>query len=428
MSEECPPLNQSDIVFNSANYLGLCCGYGGGGGIGPPGPAGPAGATGATGLPGSATNTGATGPSGSVGPTGPSGLQGATGNTGPSGLDGDTGPTGSPGITGNTGEKGDTGPTGSLGPTGSIGNTGEGSTGPTGLPGSATNTGATGPEGPTGMAMTGPTGTMGPTGGVQNLVCVLKESSTQSVVSSIITKVNYSAGAVVYDPYNFFDAGVSTTDLKPTIPGYYYIVSCSATSLSGSYLRTRDIYRNGVAQEGVSASDLYRGSVSALIYCNGTTDTFYTTFYQTSGVSQNLSSKHLYVYSIGGGDVLTYTGATGPTGMMGATGPTGINGSATNTGATGTTGTTGPQGIQGPQGPAGTPSTDAGVVGSYAFAGCIVALQFGGTTSGSNLKPMTASGVSGTTTSLSGTWRCMGRSNGTPPSNYGSPTLWVRIS
>lgn len=325
--EECPPLNQSDIIFNSSNYLGLCCGYGGGGGgIGPQGPAG---ATGPTGLPGSATNTGATGSMGSTGSIGITGMKGDTGSpgtTGPTGLDGTTG------SQGNTGSQGYTGSPGTTGPTGSPGYTGLGDTGPTGIPGSATNTGATGQIGPTGISLTGPTGTIGPTGSIQNLVCVLKETSTQSVVSSIYTKLTYSSGAVVYDPYNFFNAGVSTTDLIPTIPGYYYVVSCSSTDLSGTYLRGRDIWRNGVQQEATVASDLYRGNVSALIYCNGTTDSFYTTFYQTSGSPQNIGNKNLYVYSVGGGNVFTYTGATGPTGM---TGPTGLPGSATNTGATG---------------------------------------------------------------------------------------------
>lgn len=341
MSTECPPLNPEDAIFNATNFLYNCCGGGGGGGIGPAGATGatgpfggPAGDTGPTGLTGRTGATGSTGGTGATGAgaTGPTGA-GATGATGPTGAGG-TGPTGA-GPTG----AGATGVTGHTGPTGAGATGATGTTGPTGIPGSATNTGATGNTGPTGQGFdgdTGPTGTMGATGSIQNLVCVLKESSTQTATSSIITKLTYSAGAVVYDPYNFFNPGVSTTDLKPTIPGYYYVVSCSSTDLSGSYLRSRDIYLNNVAQEGVSASDLYRGNVSALVYCNGTTDSFYTTFTQTSGSSQTIRSKNLYVYSVGGGNVLTYTGTTG------TTGPTGLPGTAANTGATGPFGATGP--------------------------------------------------------------------------------------
>lgn len=348
--EECPPLNQSDIIFNSSNYYGLCCGYGGGGGggIGPQGPPGPTGSTGAEGIPGTAVNTGSTGPTGSMGSTGPTGMKGDTGSPGSTGVKGDTGSPGMSGLDGPTGSQGIQGDTGSQGPTGIQGATGE--RGDTGLPGIATNTGATGPGGmigPTGMSMTGPTGLPGPTGGVQNLVLVLKETSTQSVISSIYTKLTYSAGSVVYDPFNFFNVGVSTTDIVPTIAGYYYVVSCSSTDNSGSYLRGRDIWRNGVQQEATTGDYNYRTSVSSLFYCNGTTDSFYSTFYQTSGSPQNIGNKHLYVYSVAGGNIMSYTG---PTGMTGPTGPTGLPGSAANTGATGTAGPTGTTGATGPAG------------------------------------------------------------------------------
>ena len=98
--------------------------------------------------------------------------------------------------------------------------------------------------------------------------------------------------------------------------------------------------------------------------------------------------------------------------------------------ATGSGGPTGPAGSTGSQGSAGSTNvvTTQDSVGSYAFCEAALALQFGATVSGSNLIPCAADGTSGTTTSLSGTWRCMGRILGTPPSTYGSPTLFVRIS
>lgn len=411
MSSECFPKNPSDGIFNASNFLNGCCSFGSI--IGPTGIQGPTGKDGPTGLAGSATNTGATGPQGSTGPEGPTGSIGNTGVQGPSGPTGPTGNDGATGPTGPQGVQGDTGPTGVSGPTGDIG--------PTGLPGSATNTGATGPTGPLGTGPTGPQGTQGATGTYQNLVLVLKQTSSQNVVSSVYTKLTYSAGAEVFDPYNFFDAGVSTTEIKPTIPGYYYIVSCSNT-LSGSYIRSRDIWRNGVAQEGVVASDLYRGSVSALLYFNGTTDSFHTTFYQTSGSTQTVGLKHLYVYSVSYGDVATYTGPTGPTGV---TGPTGLPGSATNTGATGGEGPTGPTGIAGPTGsvgPTGTPDTTLAAIGSYAFllfSGAHAALSPGDTASGTDLRYAPVG-----TTSPAGTWRLMGEI----AVNSAAPSVWVRIA
>lgn len=409
MSKECFPKNPEDDLFNASNFLNGCCSFGSI--IGPTGIVGPSGSVGPTGLPGSATNTGATGPIGTTGLTGPTGMTGwtgvgATGSTGPMGATGPTGPFGYTGL-------GATGPTGVMGATGA---------GPTGLPGSATNTGATGSTGPIGTGPTGPTGVMGATGTYQNLVLVLKETASQNVVSSVSTKLTYSSGAEVYDPYNFFNASVSTTDITPTIPGYYYITSCS-NSLSGSYLRSRDIYKNGVSQEGTIATDVYRGSVSSLVYFNGTTDSFYTTFYQTSGSVQTISQKNLYVYSVSFGDVATYTGPTGP---VGTTGPTGIPGSATNTGATGIdgpTGLTGPIGPTGAVGATGTPSTTLAAIGSYAFllvSGAHAALSPGDTYSGTDLRYAPV----GTTSPGSSTWQLMGEI----AINSAAPAVWVRIS
>lgn len=412
MSKECFPKNPEDGLFNAQNFLNGCCSFGSI--IGPTGIAGPTGGAGPTGVPGSAVNTGATGPIGSTGATGPTGQRGETGSIG------NTGPTG---ITGATGPTGITGPTGSVGATGSTGITGaDGPTGAQGIPGTATNTGSTGPTGPLGTGPTGPTGSQGATGTYQNLVLVLKENSSQNVVSSVATKLTYSAGAEVYDPYNFFDAGVSTTDIKPTIAGYYYVVSCS-NSVSGSYLRSREIYKNAVAQEATVATDVYRGSVSSLVFCNGSTDTIYSTFYQTSGGLLPINQKNLYVYSVSYGDVATYTG---PTGSTGSGGPTGLAGSATNTGATGPTGTIGSTGLTGPTGmtgPSGTPDTTLAGIGSYAFLsvfGAHSALSPGTTYSGTDLRYAPV----GTTSPGTSTWRLMGEI----AVNSAAPSVWVRIS
>lgn len=74
-------------------------------------------------------------------------------------------------------------------------------------------------------------------------------------------------------------------------------------------------------------------------------------------------------------------------------------------------------------------TTAAGAIGSYALAyrGALgSAKQFGDTESGANLKPCNLDANGGTTTSLSGTWRCMGFASNIADAN--GATLWARIS
>lgn len=74
---------------------------------------------------------------------------------------------------------------------------------------------------------------------------------------------------------------------------------------------------------------------------------------------------------------------------------------------------------------AATAGIAAGVVGSYALCenNAMTAVAFGGTIAGSSLAPSTTSNVS--MGSLSGTWRCMGR---TETSTSNLTTLWLRIA
>ena len=73
-----------------------------------------------------------------------------------------------------------------------------------------------------------------------------------------------------------------------------------------------------------------------------------------------------------------------------------------------------------------TAAVAAGAVGSLAFASLspnvVGDILYGGTTGGASLVPASADGTVGNNTSLTGTWRCLGRGNTT------SPTLWLRIS
>jgi len=74
--------------------------------------------------------------------------------------------------------------------------------------------------------------------------------------------------------------------------------------------------------------------------------------------------------------------------------------------------------------------TGAGAVNTYATAiktSSSSTTQFGATVAGSTIEPCALNGNTGTTTSLSGTWQCMGfAANGT--SSSADATLWLRIA
>ena len=129
-------------------------------------------------------------------------------------------------------------------------------------------------------------------------------------------------------------------------------------------------------------------------------------------------------------------GAQGPQGNTGATGPQGATGAQGPQGNTGSQGPTGATGAQGATGPAGTPSTSNGTVGSYALLNLssYAITSFGTTRSGSQLRHSSVYRHGYNTTTVSGTWRCMGQTGTVDGSNtfsgfdWRSGTLWVRIS
>ena len=136
---------------------------------------------------------------------------------------------------------------------------------------------------------------------------------------------------------------------------------------------------------------------------------------------------------------ITVAALQGPTGATGATGPAGSNGSIGADGADGAQGPQGNTGATGPQGatgPAGTPSTSNGTVGSYALLNLssYAITSFGTTRSGSQLRHSSVYRHGYNTTTVSGTWRCMGQTGTVDGSNtfsgfdWRSGTLWVRIS
>jgi hypothetical protein len=112
------------------------------------------------------------------------------------------------------------------------------------------------------------------------------QSSTQTLASSTLTKIQFQAEE--FDTNNNFD---STTNYRftPTVAGYYQVNACLyIASVSGEVILT--IYKNGVLYKyfqditATAASILSGGS---LVYMNGTTDYLEIYGYQSSGVSKN---------------------------------------------------------------------------------------------------------------------------------------------
>lgn len=289
-------------------------------------------------------------------------------------------------------------------------------------PRGATGSGGTGPTG--GMGSTGPTGSPGPTGlagvpsgGTTNQLLMKSSNSDYDTQwSSVINATSASLSSFVDAP------ALMTTRYEIKVGRETGLVSQGANAvavgaIAGYNTQGRDAVAVGLGagytNQGEDAVALgtyagYNSQHTRTTVINSTgatldtdrTDALFVAPIRNTGTDQGLfynpSTKEVSY------DVFT-GGATGPTGMTGAVGP---------------------------QGPAGTTNvvTTQDSVGSYAFCKAALALQFGSTVAGSNLIPCAADGTSGSTTSLSGTWRCMGRITGTPPSTYGSPTLFVRIS
>lgn len=352
------------------------------GASGPPGsPGGATGATGASGVggPGATGATGATGSgatgatgSGASGATGASGVAGPPGATGASGLIGLTGSVGASGATGATGLQGVAGIAGATGATGSGATGASGVQGATGLPGA---TGATGLQGATGlgpMGSSGPTGATGSTGppgstGASGSGATGATGSSVGTPAQIALEVtlanNQVSGTVGWNTVLF---DTKTTDVQnayststglftPTVAGLYLIsaVVCIGAGVTGNTFGLL-ISKNGVASSaetqteihyGTSATYAATGTVTALIHCNGTTDTISTFVYVNSGAGTIYSSTNAGRWI---GMIATLlqigppgaTGVAGAPGAPGATGATGVAGSPG--GATGATGPTGP--------------------------------------------------------------------------------------
>ena len=114
------------------------------------------------------------------------------------------------------------------------------------------------------------------------------KSATQSLSAATNTKIVFQAEE--FDTNSCFDT--STSRFTPTVSGYYQVTSC-VSPLAGAYSNVA-IYKNGsLAKEGVQTSGggdyLYKATVNALVYCNGSTD--YLEIYAYGGSANTLTAS-----------------------------------------------------------------------------------------------------------------------------------------
>lgn len=119
-------------------------------------------------------------------------------------------------------------------------------------------------------------------------------SATQSLSGGVYQKVQFQAEE--FDTANCYD---NTTNYRftPNVAGYYQI-NASAAPLPGTYPQVV-IYKNGSAAKGGlcgsgAGNTNYSSIVSALVYCNGSTD--YIEIYAFSSTSSTLNAASKDVY------------------------------------------------------------------------------------------------------------------------------------
>lgn len=122
------------------------------------------------------------------------------------------------------------------------------------------------------------------------------QSSAQALSSTTATKIQFQTEE--FDTNNNFD-NVTNYRFTPTVAGYYQVNACiaaGATYTTGfvSVYKNGSSYKNGAGNYGSSSGTWNYWSVSALVYCNGSTD--YIEIYGTLTVGQNLSASSNATY------------------------------------------------------------------------------------------------------------------------------------
>jgi hypothetical protein len=121
------------------------------------------------------------------------------------------------------------------------------------------------------------------------------KSVSQAIASATFTKVTLNS--VSADPQSWWNAANSRW--IPTIPGYYQVDAMLTYNLTTNGLYEAHIVRNGFTQTNIlmpansAISGFVAGTLSAVVYMNGSTDYLELYTFQNSGVSQNVDGNTL---------------------------------------------------------------------------------------------------------------------------------------
>jgi hypothetical protein len=111
-------------------------------------------------------------------------------------------------------------------------------------------------------------------------------SSAQSFTVNVVTKVTCQTEE--FDTNNNYD-NATNYRFTPTVAGYYQVSACISVASAAAQIATY-IYKNGSKwKQGSNYANGFTGSISCLVYCNGSTD--YIEFYGAFSSTQNASSN-----------------------------------------------------------------------------------------------------------------------------------------
>jgi len=108
--------------------------------------------------------------------------------------------------------------------------------------------------------------------------------SAQTISSTTFTKLQYNT--VVFDTNSNFNT--STNRFTPTVAGYYLVIAAFQSASGSPTQMVCGIYKNGSAYmygNNVVATAPQALNVTALVYCNGSTDYLEACGYQTAAGS-----------------------------------------------------------------------------------------------------------------------------------------------
>lgn len=112
------------------------------------------------------------------------------------------------------------------------------------------------------------------------------QTSGTSVSNTTFTKVLFDTTT-----FDTTSGMFASSRFTPTVAGYYQVTGIVRFSFSAGNFLSPYIYKNGFGYQGVEGvltqgSGDVSGSVTSLVYCNGSTDYIELYVYQSSGVSK----------------------------------------------------------------------------------------------------------------------------------------------